>query len=376
VFERGEDFRLTDASADLTLLAQILHLQGYDLGIKGSDDVFLKRVNILYDINGPLHRLHPSLAPLQTIAILWRHALESAVLGRLDASLRPLQRILKRSWRNSTIRVPKDRGRSHWEVRRLDHAHIEVIPQLWSKEIWTPAPPGAPSFTSPVHLAAHLPALIKVDAASLTELDVLRARFLGVVSSSVGSDDAERLLSFMTVPTLCLPLLLAWLVDHDRWRLCVHRWSRELLVAAVFETGAWLAPDEPVDDDVGGMVPLLVQQRRSIHRHAHFALWTSLQRAPGGVIEPLQAIGRGVEERFKTAKFHRRSSTVLLFIARLLADVASFIEADANETSKTRLRLGSYLVEIRVLLDIFGAIIEQWRDAAFIFIFIYSFNKG
>ena len=133
----------------------------------------------------------------------------------------------------------------------------------------------------------------KGGGALMTEDDVIHASAVETFGGALSGDDAESLLSFLTVPALRIPLLLRFFATGGRLTALTNQSLQRVLWAAVFSPGGWpapslpaveMAPCRPVADPRHHLgVKSLHQQRCLAFRSATFPAVASRPVSPQGV---------------------------------------------------------------------------------------------
>eukprot|EP00048_Salpingoeca_helianthica_P023358 m.23852 g.23852 ORF g.23852 m.23852 type:complete len:4219 (+) comp8583_c1_seq1:2019-14675(+) len=151
-----------------------------------------------------------------------------------------------------------------------------------------------------VHSPADLSAMLSIQLPS--EDDVLHAPKLPNFSSTLSREEAESLLSFLTVDYVRIPLVLGFFATSDHITYLFNRDLQELLHAAVFDAGPWVQPGRQaavvhVPARETAVLQREANQQRALHANLPAAqqvlgttsglLLNELHRSPGACMEPL-----------------------------------------------------------------------------------------
>ncbi|GAB5356506.1 hypothetical protein AAMO2058_000295800 [Amorphochlora amoebiformis] len=154
----------------------------------------------------------------------------------------------------------------------------------------------------------------------VNEDDVLHMPSLPTFDNSLSQEDSEYLLSALTVPYLRIPLVLQFFTQKDRVSSLLHVQLQNLLESVLFEPMHWI-PDggSPVNQ-----VPVDSGLRHEQIGCEHGLLINELTRAPNTVILPLVNLAEDALE-LNTGKYTSSSSTIILFLIRILSTVHNYI---------------------------------------------------
>ena len=79
-----------------------------------------------------------------------------------------------------------------------------------------------------------------IDPSLITEDDVMHAETLPHFSNTLSSEEAEALISYLTVPYARIPLILSFFSTRDRVTYLFNTELQDLIRAVVFEGGSWI----------------------------------------------------------------------------------------------------------------------------------------
>ena len=144
------------------------------------------------------------------------------------------------------------------------------------------------------------------------ELDVGHARALG-------QQDAELLLSFLTVPYLRIPLVMSFFASDDRCHSLQSPTLQALLDAVLFEPGAHL----PLESD--GYEPIDVPTSSpTLLGTPHHLLINELSRSPDTLLSSLLTLLKQAAD-LDTGTLKSSTATVILYVVRLCCRIDSYI---------------------------------------------------
>jgi len=148
----------------------------------------------------------------------------------------------------------------------------------------------------------------------------------GVAGQILSQRDSELLISFLTVPYLRLPLVLAFFASDDRVHKLQSPKLKGILDSVVFEPGHWLATADT------GVLPQMVPTQHTNLLASAYGLFTNeLHRAPHNVLGPMSALLTGAlaldtgavcdvgGEDFNTGV------DIILYVTRLASRVDNFV---------------------------------------------------
>ena len=187
-----------------------------------------------------------------------------------------------------------------------------------------------PSYASPSHLAQ--PHIVK------TEDDVLHIRNLPTFEDSIGQQDSEMLLSYMTVPYLRIPLVLSFFASEDRIHALKSTELQSVIDSVVFEPGKYL------NLSAGQEIPQLVPtEKKELLATPYGLLLNELQYSPSGVLRSVLTLLKAAIN-LDVGTIHSTTVPIILYTLRLVSRVESFIcflidhSTDSHETISAHLR--------------------------------------
>lgn len=150
-----------------------------------------------------------------------------------------------------------------------------------------------------------------------TEDDVLHVKNLPSFKDCLGQQDAELLLSYLTVPYLRVPLVLSLFATEDRIHSLRSEELQEVLEAVLFEPGKYLPSDE---DKIPAEVPT---PNRRILSTAFGLLFNELYRSPEVLMDSVLTLTK-LAVNLDVGTVHSSTVPIVLFVLRLVARVDSF----------------------------------------------------
>ncbi|GLE02886.1 hypothetical protein PINS_up011750 [Pythium insidiosum] len=281
-----------------------------------------------------------------------------------------------------------------WEVVNIrgsdqDTADIDVVGFMERKLFFG----EGPVVVSPTDLGALLLESSNSSVASagnvVTEDDIMHLDRLPSFQGTLSSEEAEYLLSYLTVPYARIPLIVTFFASRDRVTYLFNPSLQQLFRTVLFETGDWVSPSTtPVEIT---HVPLRksnlllreeavarVLDARVTHQRCEDHLGTSyglllneLQHAPEAVLNPLLKMLVSIEE-LGEASVHSADASFILFMIKVGMDTLRYttfalamLEQDASSSAATRDALREY--REKLLAYAFGfawQTLEKWRREA------------
>jgi hypothetical protein len=150
-----------------------------------------------------------------------------------------------------------------------------------------------------------------------TEDDVLHLLNLPSFDEVMSEEDAEKLLSYMTVPYLRLPMIISFFATKDRVPLLLNRDIQGILEGVLFEPRRWItALTRP---------QMKVVPAEQIHLGASRGmLLNEIEFSPVLLLESLLKLGQLASE-LNTGSYTSSAVRIILFVLRLISRVETFI---------------------------------------------------
>ena len=231
--------------------------------------------------------------------------------------------------RDAELAFEWDPERKIFKVKAYQGMRLSCRPRLKRGEM-PPAhrfpPLASPSeYTKPYFAESEDDVLHMWDLPDFGSLDVGNAKALG-------QHDSELLLSYLTVPYMRIPLLLAFFSQHDRVHSLQSPKLQDLLDGALFEPSHFLPRAHAAAEiaDVPTSEPHLLAT-------AHGLLLNELVHSPQVVRESVVRLARQAVD-LDTGHVKASTSTVILYVVRLCARVdnyASLLIALADGSHET-----------------------------------------
>ncbi|CAI5730000.1 unnamed protein product [Peronospora destructor] len=203
-----------------------------------------------------------------------------------------------------------------------------------------------PIVTSPANLSAHLVrSSSNASAESLptviTEDDIMHHTDLPTFNGTLSAEEAEYLMSYLTVPYTRIPLVVSFFSSRDRVTYLFNPMLQQLLRAVLFEVGDWVS-DKGVEEITH--IPLrksdLVMHEETIqqifdarvhHQKCEDHLGTlnglllnELMHAPEAIIVPLLNMLDAIKE-LGEASVHSADAQFILFMIKMGADILRYM---------------------------------------------------
>ncbi|CAJ1327073.1 unnamed protein product [Effrenium voratum] len=206
---------------------------------------------------------------------------------------------------------------------------------------------------------------------SCTEEDVLHAPELPTFEETLSPDEAESLMSFLTVPYLQLPLVLDFFASQDRASYLFNPQLQRLLRAVLFEPRAF--------QESGVGANLVPAQKGEGEAEKLFGtswglLLSDLCHAPSSILDPLRRILGAVSE-LANAEANSSEAPFLLFGLELASDLLRFVEFANELQGSSVLREGS--AWLRSFLQQLHGTVQRWPgSAAAGYCALHGFDSG
>jgi len=181
-----------------------------------------------------------------------------------------------------------------------------------------------------------------------TEDDILHADKLPSFGDTLSQEEAEVLLSYLTVDYIRIPLVVGFFASHDRVTYLFNPQLRDLLRAVLFEAGPWVSSS---DQSTIKKVPVrrtALQQKQYIEDRfllanlpeetrilgtPHGLLLNELQFSPAATLEPLLSMFLSIKD-LSDANVHSSDATFILYIIQLTVNVKSAVVYLIEEANK------------------------------------------
>lgn len=218
-----------------------------------------------------------------------------------------------------------------------------------------------------------------------TEDDIMHSTNLPTFNGTLSTEEAEYLMSYLTVPYARIPLIVSFFSSRDRVTYLFNPMLQNLFRAVLFESGDWVL-DELNEEIV--QVPLRksalllheeaverVMDARVQHQKCEEHLGTmnglllnELVHAPDAVLLPMLKMLDAIKELGEAA-VHSADAKFILFMIKLGVDVLRYltftIDSIIQENARTASTLGQY--REKLLSYVFGFAhdtLEKWRNEA------------
>nr|CCA25882.1 hypothetical protein ALNC14_120260 [Albugo laibachii Nc14] len=171
------------------------------------------------------------------------------------------------------------------------------------------------------------------------EDDILYAETLPTFDGTLSMEEAEYLLSFLTVPYTRIPLVLSFFASGDRFMYLFNRRLQRVLYAVLFEVGNWVYHEEKVIQKVPLRKSSLSVREDAIQKawNASFqheccedhlgtrnaVLLNELLHASNAVLGPIETILKASRELGRCSVYSPGASFVL-FVIKLCADITRY----------------------------------------------------
>ncbi|CAK9023707.1 unnamed protein product [Durusdinium trenchii] len=263
--------------------------------------------------NAYLVRTWPEFAALRDIMFFWKYFLCTDLRVFPDTSNWSLQAAYL-AWNvaneNEVFGPPTNRG-AIFQVSAFGQDHV-----LKTNE---PNYRPKPSASGHRYASAALASKYTGRAVVRTEDDLLYLRSLPTFEDRLRPSDAEALLSFLTVPYIRMPLMLAFFTSADRVNCLFSDTLRSILHAVILEPGKFLMPGRW--HDCPQMVPAASAAEAELLATPFGQLLTELSCSPK---MPLSLSGRLLELALVLANSVTSDTVgVVLFAIRVAARVES-----------------------------------------------------
>lgn len=158
---------------------------------------------------------------------------------------------------------------------------------------------------------------LKNGLTDVTEDDILHADALPTFDGTLSMEEAEYLLSFMTVPYTRIPLLLNFFASGDRVMYLFHRTLQRMLYSVLFEVGNWVHNEDKRIESV----PLRPSQDHLGTRNG--ALLNELLHAANAVLSPIETILKASIDLARCSVYSP-SALFIFFAIKLCADITRY----------------------------------------------------
>jgi len=199
-----------------------------------------------------------------------------------------------------------------------------------------------------VHSPADIARLLGIPLP--TEDDILHADKLPTYGDTLSREEAEALLSFLTVDYVRIPLILGFFASHDRVTYLFNSDLRALLRAVLFESAPWVAAADQCSIQRVPVRRTALQQKQYIEDRflmanipeerrvlgtPHGLLLNELMHSPSSTLEPLLKIFYAVSD-LRDATVHSSDATFILYLIELAVDVEEYLVYAMDEAQKLK----------------------------------------
>lgn len=207
--------------------------------------------------------------------------------------------------------------------------------------------------------------LLKDIGKKVTEEQVLHCKALPTFDKKLSAEEAESLLSFLTVPHLAIPLVLSFFAHSSRIGVLLNGQLQDIVESVLFEPHSF-APHQVLAHSQITHAPLAPDKEKALLATEHGLLLHEVTHSRASILEPLLRICEGVAE-LCIGDYTSSFVSLLLFIARLAYRIEAFcVYADSHADlaqcvvkNETALRLQSRLRE-GFLFGTARQLITQW----------------
>jgi len=167
-----------------------------------------------------------------------------------------------------------------------------------------------------------------------TEDDVLLVSDddLPTFSGTVSPEDAERLISFLTTPSLSIPLVLSYFSSGSRLGQLINSDLQQLLESVLFEPGVFVSESMNVVS-----APVLTNRDKRLGTPMG-RLANELKHNPESTLRPLIELVRGAINLTGKGGISSPFASLLLYVVRVAGRVQAFCPAVCNNDSLRELR--------------------------------------
>ena len=216
---------------------------------------------------------------------------------------------------------------------------------------------------SPIDLEKFL--LKDIGNKKVTEEVILHCKALPTFDKKLNAEEAESLLSFLTVPHLAIPLVLSFFAHSSRIGVLLNGQLQDIVESVLFEAHSF-TPRQVLAHLQITHAPLPTEKEKILLATEHGLLLHELIHSRAAVLEPLLRMCEGVAE-LCIGDYTSSFVSLLLFVVRLVCRVEAFcVYADSHEDlakrvvkSKAAVRLQSRLRDA-FLLGTAQQLITQW----------------
>jgi Ca2+-binding EF-hand superfamily protein len=288
----------------LALVRHLCLLLGYDLvqedEKEDSMDAAISFIEsatwYLTNVSSPLLENHPEFAIYRDIVILYK-----MMLADTDH-----RRSVKLSRWNT------ESANNAWTIKEVNRNKTQVeinVASFGQPMLYLDNKPQA----SVADVQFYIP-----DQIDPTEDDVLHLKNVPTFDDTLSAEDSEQLLSCLTVPYVRMPLVVAFFATKDRVSFLLNRDIQRIVEKVVFEPRTWVTMYE---NDPINRVPTPNPK----HIGAPFGfLLNEVHHSPSVLLDSLLRLGALAME-LNTGSYTSTSTSIILFVIRLLARVKSFI---------------------------------------------------
>ena len=216
---------------------------------------------------------------------------------------------------------------------------------------------------SPIDLEKFL--LKDIGNKKVTEEEILHCKALPTFDKKLNVEEAESLLSFLTVPHLAIPLVLSFFAHSSRIGVLLNGQLQDIVESVLFEAHSF-TPREVQAHVKITHAPLTADKEKALLATEHGLLLHEVMHSRAAVLEPLLRMCKGVAA-LCIGDYTSSFVSLLLFIVRLVCRVEAFcVYADSHEDlaqrvvkSEAAMRLQSQLRDV-FLLGTAQQLVTQW----------------
>jgi len=161
----------------------------------------------------------------------------------------------------------------------------------------------------------------RAETESPSEDDVLHELTLPDFSDRLSEEDSEKLLSYLTVPYLRLPLVMSFFSSKDHVNLLLSKDLQNVLQSVIFEPGNWISKRET---ETITQVPLPPEKELQLIGATDGLLANELVHAPDAFLNSLLEFGKLVL-MLNTGSYKSATVDIILFAVRLISRIEQFL---------------------------------------------------